>query len=87
MPGPLLSPLVFILSSLPSLQVFLSIKGIYYQAEVLGQPIVWIAPYAFSHDVSVPFGGALCWLGVGQVLSLESALAGFLILGRCAEVG
>lgn len=33
-------------------QVFLSIKGIYYQAEVLGQPIVWITPYTFSHDVS-----------------------------------
>ncbi|DAA20482.1 TPA: pescadillo homolog 1, containing BRCT domain (zebrafish) [Bos taurus] len=31
-------------------QVFLSIKGIYYQAEVLGQPIVWITPYTFSHD-------------------------------------
>ncbi|XP_041492520.1 pescadillo homolog [Microtus oregoni] len=31
-------------------KVFLSIKGIYYQAEVLGQPIIWIAPYAFSHD-------------------------------------
>ncbi|XP_007952113.1 pescadillo homolog [Orycteropus afer afer] len=31
-------------------RVFLSIKGIYYQAEVLGQPIVWITPYTFSHD-------------------------------------
>ncbi|KAM6155175.1 pescadillo homolog [Rhynchocyon petersi] len=31
-------------------KVFLSIKGIYYQAEVLGQPIVWITPYAFSHN-------------------------------------
>lgn len=40
--------------TVPSPQVFLSIKGIYYQAEVLGQPIVWITPYAFSHDVSIP---------------------------------
>lgn len=40
-------------------QVFLSIKGIYYQAEVLGQPIVWITPYTFSHDVSVPMGRAI----------------------------
>lgn len=31
-------------------KVFLSIKGIYYQAEVLGQPVVWITPYTFSHD-------------------------------------
>ncbi|ELW65809.1 Pescadillo like protein [Tupaia chinensis] len=31
-------------------KVFLSIKGIYYQVEVLGQPMVWITPYAFSHD-------------------------------------
>uniref|UniRef100_A0A8C5SYX7 Pescadillo homolog n=1 Tax=Laticauda laticaudata TaxID=8630 RepID=A0A8C5SYX7_LATLA len=31
-------------------KVFLSIKGIYYQAEVLGQLITWITPYAFSHN-------------------------------------
>lgn len=53
-------PLVLTILSAPSPQVFLSIKGIYYQAEVLGQPIVWITPYAFSHDVSVPFGKVLC---------------------------
>ncbi|KAG7263409.1 hypothetical protein CRUP_007415 [Coryphaenoides rupestris] len=32
------------------LTVFLSIKGIYYQAEVLGQVITWLVPYQFAHD-------------------------------------
>ncbi|KAK2121378.1 hypothetical protein P7K49_002764 [Saguinus oedipus] len=40
----------YIIASRALRKVFLSIKGIYYQAEVLGQPIVWITPYAFSHD-------------------------------------
>ncbi|XP_068937980.1 pescadillo homolog isoform X2 [Petaurus breviceps papuanus] len=40
----------YIIASRALRKVFLSIKGIYYQAEVLGQPIVWITPYAFSHN-------------------------------------
>lgn len=40
----------YIVASRALRKVFLSIKGIYYQAEVLGQPIVWITPYAFSHN-------------------------------------
>ncbi|XP_051829084.1 pescadillo homolog [Antechinus flavipes] len=40
----------YVIASRALRKVFLSIKGIYYQAEVLGQPIVWITPYAFSHN-------------------------------------
>ncbi|KAJ6656685.1 hypothetical protein lerEdw1_003572 [Lerista edwardsae] len=40
----------YIIASRSLCKVFLSIKGIYYQAEVMGQPVTWITPYAFSHD-------------------------------------
>lgn len=32
-------------------KVFLSIKGIYYQAEIMGQTVTWITPYKFNKDV------------------------------------
>uniref|UniRef100_A0A8C2TVV8 Pescadillo homolog n=1 Tax=Coturnix japonica TaxID=93934 RepID=A0A8C2TVV8_COTJA len=40
----------YVIASRSLRKVFLSIKGIYYQAEVLGQPITWVTPYAFAHD-------------------------------------
>lgn len=40
----------YVVASRSLRKVFLSIKGIYYQAEILGQTVTWITPYAFSHD-------------------------------------
>uniref|UniRef100_A0A8D0DXV0 Pescadillo homolog n=1 Tax=Salvator merianae TaxID=96440 RepID=A0A8D0DXV0_SALMN len=40
----------YIIASRSLRKVFLSIKGIYYQAEVMGQLVTWITPYAFSHN-------------------------------------
>ncbi|XP_066510628.1 pescadillo [Hoplias malabaricus] len=40
----------YIVASRSLRKVFLSIKGIYYQAEVLGQTITWLVPFQFAHD-------------------------------------
>ncbi|NXP22180.1 PESC protein, partial [Scytalopus superciliaris] len=40
----------YVIASRSLRKVFLSIKGIYYQAEVLGQLVTWITPYTFAHD-------------------------------------
>ncbi|XP_062814530.1 pescadillo homolog isoform X2 [Anolis carolinensis] len=40
----------YVIASRALRKVFLSIKGIYYQAEVMGQLVTWITPYAFSHN-------------------------------------
>ncbi|XP_067087280.1 pescadillo isoform X2 [Osmerus mordax] len=40
----------FVITSRSLRKVFLSIKGIYFQAEVLGQTVTWLVPYQFAHD-------------------------------------
>ena len=32
---------------------FLSIKGVYYQAEVCDQTVTWLVPYQFTQNVSI----------------------------------
>eukprot|EP01134_Creolimax_fragrantissima_P001577 CFRG1577T1 len=41
----------FVIESGSIRKVFLSIKGVYYQAEIMGQTITWIAPYNFNQKV------------------------------------
>lgn len=40
----------YVIASRALKKVFISIKGVYYQAEVMGQLITWLVPYQFSHD-------------------------------------
>ncbi|XP_056275814.1 pescadillo [Pseudoliparis swirei] len=40
----------YVIASRSLRKVFISIKGIYYQAEVMGQLTTWLVPYLFSHD-------------------------------------
>jgi pescadillo protein len=51
-------------------KVFVSIKGVYFQCEVVGQPVTWIAPHSFSqhypHDVD--FSIMLTFLEFYEVL-------------------
>ena len=34
-------------------KVFLSIKGIYFQAQVKGETITWLVPYMFTQNVGL----------------------------------
>lgn len=43
----------YIIESKSLRKVFLSIKGIYYQADIKGQIVTWITPYNFTQKVSL----------------------------------
>ena len=43
---------LYVMRSRSLRKVFLSIKGIYYQAEVKGQTITWLVPFSFTQNVS-----------------------------------
>lgn len=41
----------YVVASRSLKKTFLSIKGIYYQAEIRGQLVTWLVPYQFSQEV------------------------------------
>jgi len=43
---------LYILHSHSLHKVFLSIKGVYYQTEVMGQSVTWLVPHQFTQNVS-----------------------------------
>ncbi|POW12915.1 hypothetical protein PSTT_04167 [Puccinia striiformis] len=61
---------IFVMKSKALKHVFLSIKGIYYQAEIEGQRVTWLVPYAFTQNipVDVDFRIMLTFLELYQTL-------------------
>lgn len=43
---------LYIMHSKALRKIFLSIKGVYYQAEVMDQTVTWLVPYQFTQNVS-----------------------------------
>jgi pescadillo protein len=42
---------LYVMHSKAMRKVFLSIKGVYFQAEVMDQTVTWLTPYQFTQDV------------------------------------
>jgi pescadillo protein len=42
---------LYIMRSQSLRKVFLSIKGVYYQAEIMDQTVTWLVPYQFTQNV------------------------------------
>jgi pescadillo protein len=56
-------------------KVFVSIKGIYYQAEVQGQKVTWLAPYTFVQKAP----SSIDYQVMKNFLELYSTLLGFVL--------
>jgi pescadillo protein len=42
---------LYVMHSMAMRKVFLSIKGVYFQAEVMDQTVNWLTPYQFTQNV------------------------------------
>ncbi|KAF8640692.1 hypothetical protein AX17_000348 [Amanita inopinata Kibby_2008] len=64
-------------------KVFLSIKGVYYQAEIMDQPVTWLVPYQFTQQV--PFDVDVRVMLT--FLELYQTLLGFVFFKLYADAG
>ena len=90
---------LYILHSHSLRKVFLSIKGVYYQAEVMGQNVTWFVPYQFTQNVSSLHGIFNGILNSGQIpadvdvrvmltfLELYQTLLGFVFFKLYTDTG
>lgn len=73
---------IYIMQSRSLRKVFLSIKGIYFQAEVRGQTITWLVPYMFTqyipHDVDFRI--------MSTFLELYQTLLGFVLFKLYTDI-
>ncbi|KAG8856321.1 mRNA-binding ribosome synthesis protein nop7 [Tulasnella sp. 330] len=64
---------LFVMHTRALRKVFLSIKGIYYQAEVAGQTITWVVPYQFTQKIPIDVD----WRVMLTFLEFYKTLLGF----------
>jgi pescadillo len=40
--------------------VFVSVKGVYFQAEVMGEPVTWLVPHPFTQSMPREVSSEAC---------------------------
>ena len=73
----------FVIQSHSLQKVFLSIKGIYYQAEINNQPITWLVPYQFCQEVPTDVDFKV----MRTFLDIYSTLVGFVNFKLYSDFG
>lgn len=74
---------MYVIKSKSLRKCFISIKGIYYQAEVMGEKITWLVPHKFSQELptDVDYKVMLTFLDFYEVL------VGFVLYRLYASLG
>lgn len=57
---------LYVMHSKSLRKVFLSIKGVYYQAEIMDQTVTWLVPYLFTQNVSS------CYFTLSEIILMTS---------------
>lgn len=73
----------YIITSRSLRKSFLSIKGVYYQAEIHGQDVMWIVPYSFMQRVTADVDYRI----MATFIEFYSTLLGFVNFKLYAEIG